>query len=252
MIELLSKHWRLQRAVNYKIQYGTTEIEFSLDRRNRKTLAIHVYPDQHIEVVAPEYVGLDEVLQKVKKRAPWIYKKRLEFSRLQPPQPKPKYQTGETFRYLGKQYRLKVLTGEPYVKLKNGRFHLSAPESHSIEQREKLLLNWFRERSLKIFKERFLECIKVSAVIGIKKEPVWQVKIMAKRWGSCTREGKIYLNPKLVAAPKVCIDYVIFHELCHIKEHNHSSRFYSLLFRVYPDWKKWRDYLNENIEVRIV
>ena len=97
-----------------------------------------------------------------------------------------------------------------------------------------------------------MECIKVSAVIGIKQEPVWQVKIMAKRWGSCTREGKIYLNPKLVAAPKACIDYVIFHELCHTKEHNHSSRFYALLSRVYPNWKKWRDYLNENIEVRIV
>jgi len=134
----------------------------------------------------------------------------------------------------------------------NGRFQLSAPESYSTKQREKLLLNWFREMSLKIFKERFPECTKVSAVIGITKEPVWKVKIMTRRWGSCTKEGNIYLNPKLVTAPKVCIDYVIFHELCHTKEHNHSSRFYALLSRVYPDWKKWRDYLNENIEVRIV
>ena len=108
MIESLSKHWRLQRAVNYKIQYGTNDIEFSLQRRKRKTLAIHVYPDQHVEVVAPAHVELDKVLQKVKKRAPWIYKK--------------------------------------------------------------LFLNWLRERSLQIFKERFLECIKVFAVIGIKKE----------------------------------------------------------------------------------
>ncbi len=238
--------------MNYKVQYGKTEISFTLDRRNRKTLAIHVYPDKHVEVIAPEDALMDKILDKVKKRSPWIYKKQLEFSRMQTAQPKPKYQTGETFKYLGKQYRLKVFEGEPSVKLKNGRFYLSAPETYFIDQREKLLRSWFRERSLQIFKERFIECIKISAVIGITKEPVWKVRIMARRWGSCTKEGNIYLNPELVTAPKVCIDYVIFHELCHTKEHNHSSRFYSLLTKVYPDWKKWRDYLNENIEVRIV
>ena len=238
--------------MNYKVQYGKTEISFTLDRRNRKTLAIHVYPDKHVEVIAPEDAVMDKILDKVKKRSPWIYKKQLEFSRMQPAQPKPKYQTGETFRYLGKQYRLNILDGEPSIKLINGKFQLSSPNSYSSDQREKLFLNWFRERGKKIFKERFIECGKVSAIIGIKEEPVWQIKVMSKRWGSCTKEGKIYLNPGLIAAPKPCIDYVIFHELCHLIEHNHSSRFYALLTKVYPNWKKWRDYLNENIEVRMI
>lgn len=65
MTELLSKHWRLQKAVSYKLQYGTTEIEFSLERRKRKTMAIHVYPDQHVEVAAPMHVDLDEILQRI-------------------------------------------------------------------------------------------------------------------------------------------------------------------------------------------
>jgi predicted metal-dependent hydrolase len=238
--------------VNYKVQYGRTEISFTLDRRNRKSLAIHVYPDKHVEVVAPEDALMDKILEKVKKRSPWIYKKQLEFSRIQPAQPKPKYQTGETFRYLGKQFRLNILDGEPSIKLKNGKFQLTSPNSYSSEQREKLFLNWFRERGKKIFKERFFECGKVSTIIGINEEPVWQIKVMAKRWGSCTKEGKIYLNSGLIVAPKPCIDYAIFHELCHLREHNHSSRFYTLLTKVYPDWKKWRDYLNENIEVRLI
>jgi predicted metal-dependent hydrolase len=238
--------------VNYNIQYGKTAIEFSLDRRNRKTLAIHVYPDKHVEVVAPVDASMVKILEKVKKRASWIYRKQLEFNRIQPSQPKPEYQTGETFRYLGKQYRLKLLTGKPVVKLKNGRFQLTSPESHTAEQREKLLLKWFRERGRQIFAERFSECIRISIVIGVQEVPTWQIKVMPTRWGSCTKEGKIYLNPELVAAPKPCIDYVIFHEICHLKEHNHSPKFYDLLTKIYPDWKKWRDYLNENIEVRMI
>lgn len=136
--------------------------------------------------------------------------------------------------------------------VKNGKLILSLSKDFKTLQKEELLLNWFRLRGQKIFSERFSECIKTTAQIGIQKIPEWQIKIMPKRWGSCTKENKIYLNPELVAAPKPCIDYVIFHELCHIKEHNHSNRFFSLLSKVYSDWQKWKDYLNEHIEVRLI
>ena len=238
--------------MNYKVRYGKTDIEFILDRRNRKTLAIHVYPDKHVEVIAPETAELEKILLKVTKRASWIYKKQLEFDKIQPSQPKPRYQTGETFRYIGRQYRLKVLSGNPEVKLKNGRIHLICPESSDEMNREKLLLEWYRTRGKIIFSERFTECIKAMKILGIDNIPEWDIKVMPKRWGSCTKAGKIFLNPELVSAPKKCIDYVILHELCHLVEHNHSRRFYRLLDKVYPEWKKWRDFLNENIEVRIV
>jgi predicted metal-dependent hydrolase len=238
--------------VNYKVQYGKSEITFDLDRRKRKTLAIHVYPDQHVEVVAPEDATIEKILAKVKKRSSWIFKKQREFSKIQPAQPKPSYESGETFRYLGKQYRLKTLEGNPAVKLKNGYFHLSTPPDSEPNKKEELLLSWFRDKGKKVFSERFQACIKTASIIGITEVPEWHIKAMPTRWGSCTKEGKIFLHPELIAAPKPCIDYVIYHELCHIIEHNHSSRFYTLLSKVYPDWKKWRDFLNENIEVRLV
>ena len=239
--------------MSYKIQYGNTEIAFSLDKRDRKTLAIHVYPDLHVEVVAPEDAKLEKILHKVRKRAPWIIKQKLEFSSIHPAQPKPTFITGETFRYLGKQYRLQVVESEsPSVKLKNGRFVLSVFPGVDDTNRESLLLDWFRERGRKIFHERFLDCVKRASVIGITKVPEWQIKVIKKRWGSCTKAGKIYLNPELVAAPKLSIDYVICHELCHLVEHNHSRNFFDLLTKIYPDWKRWRDHLNENIEVRLV
>ena len=60
---------------------------------------------------------------------------------------------------------------------------------------------------------------------------------MRKQWGSCSPKGVVSLNPHLVKAPRDCIDYVLVHELAHLKEHNHSKRFYGLLDRNMPDWK---------------
>jgi predicted metal-dependent hydrolase len=67
---------------------------------------------------------------------------------------------------------------------------------------------------------------------------------METRWGSCSYDGEITLNPRLMQAPYDCIDYVILHELCHLKEHNHSKRFYRLLDHVLPDWRERKQKLN--------
>jgi len=74
--------------------------------------------------------------------------------------------------------------------------------------------------------------------------PDLTIRQMQRRWGSCTPEGKIILNLRLIQVPKLYIDYVIMHELCHLKEHNHSHRFYALLDRVMPDWRTKREDLN--------
>ena len=70
---------------------------------------------------------------------------------------------------------------------------------------------------------------------------------MEKRWGSCTRNGKITLNPEMIKAPKACIEYVMVHELCHLVHHNHTRDFYDLQSRMFPDWQKWKDKLEKTL-----
>jgi predicted metal-dependent hydrolase len=95
--------------------------------------------------------------------------------------------------------------------------------------------------------------VPLVAKIGIEPRQIgFQMRYMSKRWGSCTKEGKIILNPELVAAPKECIDYVITHELCHLKARNHSQAFYKLLGMVMKDWEITKERLNQIVEVRFV
>ncbi len=72
---------------------------------------------------------------------------------------------------------------------------------------------------------------------------------MRTQWGSCSPNGELLLNPQLVKAPRHCIDYVIFHELCHLKEHNHSPAYYKLLGRSLPDWEQRKAELDNLAEI---
>ena len=70
--------------------------------------------------------------------------------------------------------------------------------------------------------------------------PVWRVRVMRRRWGSCTGNGVLTLNTQLVKAPPRCLDYVLLHEIAHLREHNHSKRYYAVLDRLLPEWKEVR------------
>jgi hypothetical protein len=76
-------------------------------------------------------------------------------------------------------------------------------------------------------------------------QPEVKIKRLKKKWGSCSKQGKITLNSELVKAPKGCIEYVINHELCHLVEHNHSSAFYELQEKTMPDWEKRKNKLEK-------
>lgn len=230
----------------HALEYGTTSIKYELIFTPRKTLAIHVHPDLRVTVEAPEDSTFALVEQKVRKRAAWILKQQRDFARYSFELPLRQYVSGETHRYLGRQYRLKVVqsaTNREIVKMSRGRIFVYVRDLGNRERVKKLLKDWYRKQAKRVFAERLAECYPRVERFGVGY-PEFTVRRMKSRWGSCTPSGKITLNLKLIQMPKGCIDYVIVHELCHLIEHNHGPAFYALLDRVMPNWRERRRKLN--------
>lgn len=237
----------------HRVPYGSKNITYALEYSPRKTLAIEVHPDSSIIVKAPTTATIESIESKIVRRAAWIAKQQRQFAKYAPPLPAPECVSGEGYRYLGRQYRLKLIKNSvENIRLWQGKLEVNTPTPFDREHVERSIANWFRERATIVFTERYQHCTKLVAAYGIIQEQMgFELRMMSKRWGSCTPNGKIFLNPLLVSAPKDCIDYVIIHELCHLRFPNHSANFYKLLATILPDWNTRKNYLNDRIELRL-
>lgn len=227
------------------VEYGRQRIEYALRYSKRTTLGIDVNPDLSVVVTAPTGSSDTAVEQRVKKRAAWIIEQRRFFETYLPTIPPRQYVSGETHRYLGRQYRLRVhAAGTDAVKLARGQLNVGLADVTKKDRVRALVTRWFRDRAETVFGERFSAWAEKARRHGIETES-FQIRQMKNRWGSCTGEGHILLNPDLIVAPVICIEYVIAHELCHLKEHNHGAGFYRLLRALMPDWEERRCRLNK-------
>jgi len=231
--------------MEHEIEYGRSMIKFSVNRRNRKTLAIHVESTGDVVVDAPMEASIETIREKVKKRGDWITRQQRDVIKYAPPLPPRKYVSGEEFRYLGRQLRLKVkneATQSVRVIGKHIEVGIQEPSSSTIVQA--ILEKWERQQATILFEERLDQCLKRVRHLNLKQRPKIKIRAMEKRWGSCTKHGTIILNPKLIEVAIECVDYVITHELCHLAERNHNPKFFELLSISMRDWKQ----LKERIE----
>lgn len=208
-----------------------------LKRTQRRTLAISVLPDGSLELVAPMRAELEAIRARGWKRFAWIRAQRNAFRELNAIRPARRFVNGATHRYLGRQYRLKIVRGETArVKLSGAYFQVSVPNIDETEI-EKALQKWFRERAQEVFRRRVAAW---EQWCRYRKLPIPKARLrtMSKRWGSAHRNGTISLNPDLVRVPSICIDYVITHEICHLVHPNHGPAFYRLLTSLCPKWRE--------------
>jgi predicted metal-dependent hydrolase len=221
----------------HEITFGGGQIGFGLRRSRRRTLAITVRPDLSVLVTAPKKAAVETVMAKIRKRAVWIRRQQRFFGEFLPQTPPRRYLSGETHRYLGRQYRLKVVEANTAeVKLRGRFIWVHTPRKADTARVRKLVQGWYLAHA----KERLARSFAESAArLGTRlaNPPRMQLRRMPKRWGSWTRRGGIWLNPELVTTPASCIDYVVTHELCHAVHGHHGKRFYELLRRVMPDWE---------------
>jgi predicted metal-dependent hydrolase len=228
------------------IEAGNERFRYRLSYADRDTLQLRVHPDLEVTAVAPIGRSPEEVDAKVRSRAGWIRRQQREFSLYQPlPQPR-RFVSGETHWYLGRQYRLKLGVGENEVCLQHPFLLVNTGTEAGAARVGTLVENWYRDRAREVFPERLAHCIRLVRPI-IESEPRLKIRAMAKRWGSCSPSGTITLNVDLVKVSTPCLDYVIVHELCHLRERNHSAEYYDLLSRYMPDWRARRARLNQSL-----
>ncbi len=228
------------------VAYGSQKIDFQVRRVDRKTLAIEVHPDSSVQLIAPEDSSMTDLKKKVVKRGKWIVKQQAYFESFLPTTPKREYVSGETHLYLGKRYVLKVEQGnENSVKLRGGKIEVVVKVLRQ-EKIKEALAAWYYNHAKRRFEKILEQAVKKFALEQIETPPM-EIKRMQKRWGSCTADGKIILNPELIKANAKCIEYVVIHELCHLVVPAHNKEFYRLLEEKMPEWERWKERLERTM-----
>lgn len=228
-----------------KFFFGNYFIDYKLIKSNRKTLSLTVTPGLDIILKCPENVTNERIEKFLKNKWFWIQDQINFFKKFKVKNHIKEYVSGESFLYLGRQYKLTIQSSEnESITLQKGRIFINT-NNKNPENIKNIINNWFLTRAKYIFKERYN---KVFENFNYNFKPKLVIRSMKKRWGSFLKNDKIILNPLLIHASKDCIDYVIAHELCHMKYKNHNKFFYNLLNSKYPNWEK----IKEKLELRLI
>jgi len=234
-----------QEIRHESVEWAGVTIAYSWCHSRRKTLGITVRPDKSVSVRIPLRTPVKEMRTFVARRAEWVLKVWNRLDAL-PGRQLPCYDIGEIFMIQGEEYRLEFEAGERLsLQLRDRFLVLTAPEMPLEETVRKMIDNWYRKQALEIVKERLAECHRMMQPEGNPLPPI-SIRPMKTRWGSYScRTGRINLNLNLVKATPACLDYVIVHELCHIKMRHHGPDFWRMVSRYLPDYMSARRQLKQ-------
>jgi predicted metal-dependent hydrolase len=228
------------RTINYEIVYS----------KKRKKAAVIVQPDARVEFRAPGGLSSESIREMVRGKAGWICKKLDWFEANKLPDPNKQYSAGEMYLYLGKEYPLKITSidrvKKPFALFKEPELNVVVPREISEDMLPTLVKKaiWdFYSRRADEETGRILK--HYSRKLGMNT-PVFKVKYQKRRWGSCSVDNVLRINFQLIMAPYTQLEYVVVHELCHMKEKNHSAKFWKLVKELMPDYEEHRKSLKKD------
>jgi hypothetical protein len=198
-------------------------------------LHLGVYPpDGHVRIAVPAEMPASAVRAAIAQRLPWIRRHQAAFSG-QARESLREMVNGETHWYLGRRLRLKVVEADarPGIRLAHSVLELSCPPDTSAAERRTLLDGWYRARLREVaapMVDLWAERLDVSVAD-------WRVRKMRTKWGSCAIENRrVWLNVELAKKPRRCIEYIVAHELLHLRVRRHGEAFGQLMDEVMPHW----------------
>jgi len=214
----------------------------------RRTISIIISPDYGVVVKAPYMTPVGTIRRFVNEKSEWILKTLKGFNSLKRLDNVKGYSDGDSVLLYGKEYKLRLIKSDEYS--------VKTRDDNTIEARysndnnpliiRAMLEGWFKFIAQGKIARKFREILEKYNNYGFRPTD-FVVRTMKKRWGSCSSKGKIAISYDLIRLDEVYTEYVIIHELCHLKHHDHSANFYRLLSEVYPDWKKVREELRKYI-----
>ncbi|MDO4535126.1 MAG: SprT family zinc-dependent metalloprotease [Clostridium perfringens] len=228
-----------------KVKLENKNINFNLIYKKRKTLKISIEPNGEIKVEAPIIVKDEEVLRIIKSKAKWIINKQEEIKKINDEKIEREAIYGKCYLYLGKYYPLKLTVDKSikmiYVNLA-GENLIVVSNTYDEEKVQLAIKKWYKEKTLERAKERisYYENYFYDKVKDIK------VKEQKARWASCTYDNKILFNYRIIMAPSLIFDYIVVHEMCHMKHKNHSKEYWKSVKEILLDYKERKLWLRKN------
>ncbi len=199
--------------------------------------------DGAVSIVVPDLLDAKRIAKLLSDKKTWINAKIRLHQEAQPTTNK-SFISGEAFPYLGRNYRLKVYSGafNP-IKLIQGQLTVTVPGGKkNADAIRNALIHWYKEKAEAKLREKVKRNIDA---VGVSPRSVG-IKSYKSRWGSCSAKGKVDFNWKIIMAPNHIVDYVVAHELCHLKHHDHSPKFWKAVERLIPDYANCREWLKQN------
>lgn len=220
-------------------------ISYEVVRTPRRTADIVIEPDGRVIVRAPEHVPDERIEDIVETKRLWIYKNLAEWRDLNATRVLREYRNGEGFLYLGRSYRLLLVSDqdEPLI-LKGGRFRLRRDivDRGEVPAAKRAFRDYFESRG----RERIAHRVRYFAPkVGVTPGKV-SVRDLGHRWASCSPTGNLAFHWKCMMAPARIIDYIAVHELCHFHHLDHSDAFWNELDKVMPDFAERKEWLRRN------
>lgn len=230
----------LASIIEGKITLNGRVISYKVKRSARvRRVRLEMRPESGLTVVIPKFYGIGKVTNLLKAKQDWILGNFAEYDKVQPQFARTEIEAGDAIPYLGR--KLTVLTEESIgktdcVRLEQNR--LTASLTSASKKLNVILEQWYRIQAAKLITGKVE---KWSARLDVRHNRI-TIRGQKTRWGSCSRKGNLSFNWKLLMAPEPVVDYVVIHELAHLKEMSHSKRFWELVAEQCSGWrelKKW-------------
>jgi predicted metal-dependent hydrolase len=232
-----------------RVRYGTTNIDYYIKRSRRIKTSELIVDSNRIEVRTPLNKTIEDTRNIIRDKAEWILRKQKEFKNSIPEIMEPTFDENSTLPYLGKNYPLRISKNQSKNNFVFADDHFLVDisirelDENARSPIRELYEMWIIKTAYPILKSKVET---YSQKLGVNVQRILIKSNLKSRWASLTRKGSINFNMNLIKAPQDVIDYIVLHEICHLRIRGHSHHYWDLVYRYMPNYQDKIEWLKTN------